>query len=587
MAIADTSEFGQIALDGARKTRGSQTQTRIRVLMVFIAAAFILIVAKLVTLGGTEADARIEGRALDEITATRPAILDRNGTEMAIDIRVPSLYAEPNRMVDKEGAIDAILSVLPDLDENMLRDRLNRDKGFVWIDRELTPAQKEQILRLGIPGLDFLTESQRFYPGGVEASHIMGMVNIDNKGIAGLESRLDQDDVALLQELGFARDRQLAPVTLSLDMRVQHALRAQLEDSLTRYQAIAAAGVILDVHTSEIIAMVSLPDFNPNEPTSFSDEWMGKKNQRFNRITLGRYELGSTFKTITFAAALDAGAVSLTDSFDARYGIRFGRYVIGDFHGKHRILQVPEIYKYSSNIGTIRMMQALGKDNYRSFLTRIGFDDPLQVELPETATSVIPDTFSEVGAATASFGHGLSITPLHMAQAVAALANGGILRPATLFPRTQAEADAVGKRIVSPETSDRIRYLMRLNALEGSGSHANKIADGYRIGGKTGTAEKVENGRYVSNRNLNAFASTFPVDDPQYAMVIIVDEPKRENEHSGDTAGWNAGEMTGRVIAQAAPLLGVQPDFSEALDDMLVPPELRQPATMMDKEDSF
>ncbi len=575
MAIAETSAFDPIALDGAKKARGTLTSTRIRVLMAFLILAFALIVGKLVTLGGTDTDAEIEGRAMDEITATRPTILDRNGAEMAVDIRVPSLYAEPNRMIDKEGAIRDLMSVLPDLDIEMLRDRLNRDKGFVWIKRELTPSQKEAILKLGIPGLDFLTESERFYPGGAEAAHIMGMTNIDNKGIAGIEKELDQDNVALLQDLGFARDRNLAPVSLAIDMRVQHAMREQLLDALSRYQAVSASGVMVDVHTGEVVAMVSLPDYDPNAPASFSDLWMDKKNQRFNRITLGRYELGSTFKTVTIAGALDAGAVTLTDSFDARFGIRFGRFVIDDFHGKHRVLTVPEVYKYSSNIGVIRIMQEMGKDNFRAFLTRAGFDDPLQIELPETETSEIPKTFSEVGAATAAFGHGLSVTPLHLAQTYAAFVNGGILLPATLYPRTREQAEAIGKRIISPETSEEIRYLMRLNALEGSGTHANKIADGYRVGGKTGTAEKVVNGKYSSNQNLNVFASAFPVDKPQYAMVILVDEPKRENEHSGETAGWNAGEVTGRIVARVAPLLGITPDFSEAIDQDLVPQQLQ------------
>lgn len=575
MALAEASDLDLIALDGARKARGTLTRTRIRVLMAFLILAFMLIVVKLVTLGGTDTNAEIEGRAIDEITATRPTILDRNGTEMAVDIRVPSLYAEPNRMVDKEGAIRDLMSVLPDLDEKTLRDRLNRDKGFVWIKRELTPSQKETILKLGIPGLDFLTESERFYPGGAEASHIMGMTNIDNQGIAGIEKVLDQDNVALLQDLGFARDRNLQPVSLSIDMRVQHALREQLLDSLSRYQAVSAAGVVLNVHTGEVVAMVSLPDYDPNTPASFSDSWMDKKNQRFNRITFGRYELGSTFKTVTMAGALDAGAITMTDSFDARFGIRFGRYVIDDFHGKHRVLTVPEIYKYSSNVGVIKIMQEMGKDNYRDFLTRAGFDAPLQIELPETETSEIPKQFSEVGAATAAFGHGLSVTPLHLAQAYAAFVNGGILLPATLYPRTRQEAELIGERVISPETSEKIRYLMRLNALEGSGTHANKLADGYRVGGKTGTAEKVVDGKYSSNRNLNVFASAFPVDKPQYAMVILVDEPKRENEQSGETAGWNAGEVTGRLVARVAPLLGITPDFSETVDQDLVPEQLQ------------
>lgn len=575
MATADTTEHAPISLDGAQKSRGSLTGTRIRVMMLVITAAFALVGVRLVNLGSRVVDTTIEGKAISEITATRPAIMDRNGTEMAVDIRVPSLYAEPNRMVDKDQALAKLMTVLPDLNAKVIRERLARDKGFVWIARELTPAQAQRILELGIPGLDFLTESKRFYPAGPEASHVLGLVNVDNKGIAGIEEHMDQENVALLQNLGFARDRALAPESLSIDMRIQHAMREQLLDALSRYQAISASGVMVDVHTGEIVAMVSLPDFDPNTPKTFTDPWMDKKNQRLNRITLGRYELGSTFKTITIAAALDSGKVKLTDNFDARFGVRFGRYTITDFHGKNRILSVPEIYKYSSNVGAIKIMQTLGKDNFRAFLTKIGFDTPLAVELPETIGSDIPKTFSDVGAATAAFGHGLSVTPLHMAQAMAALVNGGILVPATLYPRTAAEAAAMGKRVVSTDTSDRIRYLMRLNALDGSGSLANKFAAGYRLGGKTGTAEKVVNGRYSGTKNLNVFASAFPIDNPKYAMVILVDEPKRENAQSGETAGWNAGEVTGRLIERVAPLLGVAPDFSDATDAALVPAELR------------
>jgi len=578
MAMTASDEMAPIALDGGRKARGKLTHTRIRLMMLVLLTAFGLVGMRLFQLGNTVVDSSIEGQARDAITATRPAILDRNGIEMAGDIRVPSLYAEPNRMVDKNEAVSELRSVLPDLDAKWLKGRLDRDKGFVWIARELTPQQRDRILTLGIPGLDFLTESKRFYPGGSEASHILGMVNIDNQGIAGIEARMDRDDVALLQNLGFARGRDLAPVSLSIDMRVQHAMREVLLDALSRYKAADAAAVMLDVHTGEVVGLVSLPDFDPNDPRTFNDLWMGKKNQRFNRITLGRYELGSTFKTITFAAALDAGAIKMTDSFDARFGIKFGRYTIDDFHGKHRILTVPEIYKYSSNVGAIKIMQTLGKDNYRAFLTRIGFDDPLAIELPETIRSDIPKTFSDVVAATAAFGHGLSVTPLHMASAMAALVNGGTLLPATLYKRSPAQAASLGKKVVSEATSERIRYLLRLNALAGSGTHANKLADGYRVGGKTGTAEKVINGRYSSTHNLDVFASAFPIDAPRYAMVVLVDDAKPENEHSGDTAGWNAGEATGRIVHRVAPLLGIAPSFDDQLDSALVPPELRSDA---------
>lgn len=564
-----------IALDGTRKSRGNLTKARIRWVIAALVVVFGVVMGRLVYLGSIVTDQTIEGQERDVITATRPAILDRNGLELAVDIRVPSLFAEPRRIIDVDEATDAILTVLPELDREWLRNRLSGDKGFVWVKRELSPAARDRIFALGIPGLDFVTESKRFYPSGKEASHILGAVNIDNQGIAGIERHMDGEDVALLQSLGLARGNELAPVALSIDLRVQHIMYEQLVDALSRYQAVAAAGVMLDVRTGEVVAMVSLPDFDPNNPASAFEPVDGKKDQRFNRITSGIFELGSTFKTITMAGALDSGLVKMTDTFDARFGIRFGRFTIDDFHGKHRILSLPEVYKYSSNIGTIRIMQQWGKDNFRAFLSRLGFDRRVPFELPEMRDPKVPEKFSEIVAATASFGHGLSISPLHQVVAYAAFVNDGCLLPPTLYRRTEAEAKALCTQVISPQTSARIRYLMRLNALEGSGTRMNKEAAGYRAGGKTGTAEKVVDGRYSSGLNLNVFTSAFPLDDPRYAMIILVDEPKRENEQSGVTAGWNAGEVTGRIIQRAAPLLGVGPDFNEMIDANLVPIELR------------
>ena len=488
---------------------------------------------------------------------------------MAVDIRVPSLYAEPRRIIDVEEAVQKLRTVLPNLDEKWLRNRLTGDKGFVWVQRELTPSIQEQVMRLGIPGIDFITESKRFYPGMNEAAHILGSTNVDNQGIAGIERRMDTESVALLQELGLARGNALTPVELSVDMRVQHIMHDQLVDAMTRYQAIAAAGVMVDIYTGEVIALASVPDFNPNEPAT------ALVKDTFNRITAGIFEPGSTFKTVTFAGALDSGAVKLTDQFDARYGVRFGRFTIDDFHGKHRILSLSEVYKYSSNIGTIKIMQAMGKDNFRAFLSRMKFDQRVPFELPEMRVPSVPKDLSEVGAATASFGHGLSVSPLHLVTAYAAFANGGNYVPPTLYKRDIAEAEPLYERVVSPTTSEAMRYLMRLNALEGSGSQMNRAAQGYRVGGKTGTAEKVVDGRYSSSKVTNFFASAFPLDNPRYAMVIMIDEPKAENPQSGTTAGWNAGAVTGRIVQRAAPMLGVAPDFSEALDRDIVPPVLR------------
>ena len=574
MALANEAA-APIALVGTRKSRGNLTKARIRWVIAILAIVFAVVMGRLIQLGSVVTDSTIEGRERDVITATRPAILDRNGLELAVDIRVPSMFAEPRRIIDVDEATEAILTVLPTLNRDWLRKRLTGEKGFVWIKREMTPAQRDRIFALGIPGLDFVTESKRFYPSGKEASHIMGAVNIDNQGIAGIEKHMDNEDVALLQSLGLARGNELAPVDLSIDLRVQHIMYEQLLDSMTRYQAVASAAAMVDIRTGEIISMVSLPDFDPNNPSSAFEPVNGKKDQRFNRITSGIFELGSTFKTITIAGALDSGLVKMTDTFDARFGIRFGRFTIDDFHGKHRVLSLPEVYKYSSNIGTIRIMQQWGKDNFRDFLTKLGMDKRMPFELPEMRDPVVPTKWPEIVAATASFGHGLSVSPLHQLMAYAAFVNDGCLLPPTLYKRSEAQSKPLCTTIISPKTSAQIRYLMRLNALEGSGTRMNKAAAGYRAGGKTGTAEKVVNGAYSSGLNLNVFTSAFPLDNPRYALIVLVDEPKRENEQSGVTAGWNAGEVTGRIIARAAPLLGVGPDFSEMVDASIVPVELR------------
>lgn len=559
-----------ITLQGVTSLNARITRRRIAIACLLLVACFLLVGGRLVQLALVRTETTIEGRTISEIEASRPAITDRNGLEMAMDIRVPSLYAEPRRIADVEGTVAGLRSVLPDLDEAWLRQRLSGDRGFVWIKRELTPEVQDRIMMLGLPGIDFLTESRRFYPGGREAAHVLGSVNIDNQGIAGIEQTLDRQGIEALQDIGIARDQDLVPVRLSIDMRVQHALNVELADALVRYKSIAAAGVILDANSGEILALASLPDFDPNVPATALEEG------RFNRVTAGNFELGSVVKTVAFAATLDAGAVRLTDRFDARFPVRFGRFAINDFRGENRILTVPEIFRYSSNVGTIQMVQQLGKENYRAFFTRIGFDRPLETELPEMAPPKVPAQFTDVVAATAAFGHGFSISPLHMARAFAAFVNGGYLITPTIYPRSAEAARSLAVPIISSETSDRIRYLLRYNALEGSASRMNRIAMGYRAGGKTGTAEKVVNGRYGTGKNLNVFVTAFPMEAPQFVALIVVDEAEPENAQSGNTAGWNAGEVSGRVVARVAPMLGVapSPDFA-ASDAALLPAELR------------
>jgi cell division protein FtsI (penicillin-binding protein 3) len=553
-----TALSDNIAIDGARKARETVTRSRLRIALAVIVLVFGVMVVRLVALGMTPHINTVDAQTRTALLASRPVLLDRNGLELAFDIHVPSLYAEPRRIIDVPEAAEAILSVLPGLDRAWLEDRLDGDEGFVWIRRELTPRQRDQIMHLGIPGLGFLEETQRFYPGGPTASHVLGTVNIDNAGIAGIEHYLDRDlELALLQELGLARGQDLAPVHLSLDLRVQHILHDELTLALERYNAKAAAGAIMDVTNGEIVALVSLPDFDPNQPASMLEDG------RFNRITAAKFEVASIFKTVTIAGALDSGVVSLDDEVDASTGVRFGRYTISDYYGQNRILTVPEVFRYSSNIGTIRIMEAMGKEQFRAFLTRMGFDDRPRIELPEMTSSSIPASFSDVVAATASYGHGLSVTPLQMLMAQSAMVNGGYLLQPTLLRQDTADMGEAA-HVLSAQTSAQVRYLLRLNALEGSARRANVLAPGYRLGAKTGTAEKVVNGRYTGESVTTFFATSFPMEAPRYTMIVMVDEPEPEGPGTGRTAAWNAGDTTGRIVARAGAILGVVPEIAIA-----------------------
>ena len=551
-----------VEVTGTVRRHNRITRGRIAVVAALLVAGFLLIGGRLVQLGQVKLDDAIEGVTRDIIQASRPPIVDRNGITVAVDIRVPSLYAEPRRIVDVAGTAAQLRSVLPDLDDAWLRQRLSGDRGFVWIKRELTPAIEEQVMRLGLPGIDFIEESRRFYPAGPELSHVIGSVNVDNQGIAGMELAIDREELAVLQEVGLARGADLKPKVLSVDTRVQYVMRDELRAALTRFSAIAAAGAMLDIRTGEVIAMVSLPDFDPNLPVT------ALRPDSFNRITNGTFELGSTFKTITIAAALDSGAVAIDDMIDAREGVRFGRFVLD--HGRHEIMSVSDVFRYSDNIGTIRIMERMGKTALRAFLGAAGFDQRPPIELPERAAPRVPESFSDVGAATASYGYGFAATPMHMLTAVAALMNRGKLVPPTLFRRSEAEAERLARPIVSLKTSQEMQYLFRMNALLGSGRNMDAAALGYRSGGKTGTAEKAIGGRYSKTKNVTVFTSAFPMDNPRFAMLVMLDEAQAENARSTREAGWNVAVVSGQIIRRVAPMLGVLPSTAAGIDDSLM-----------------
>ncbi len=546
-----------IALEGTQKARTQQAGNRIVIVMGTIGLIYSVLVGKLIWLGMQEEGGLASRLSVDRSTsAIRPKLVDRNGQILAMDIKMASLFAEPRRIVDVDETMELLTTVLPNLNYKKTFRKLSSKAGFVWIKREMTPKQQNEILALGIPGIGFRNENRRFYPGGPVASHILGLVNIDNKGIAGIEKYLDDNGLADLHKAGFAVKQELKPVKMAIDLRVQYAIRDELSKAIKRYRAIAAAAVVMDVNTGEIRGMVSLPDYNPNNPVDAA------KSDRLNRMSAGLFEMGSTFKTFTTAMALDSGLVKIQDKFDARKPIKIARYKITDFHGKRRILSVPEIFIYSSNIGTAKMADKVGIKGHKEFLTRMGLLTRMKgFELPEIAKPTQPKKWKKINSITISFGHGVSTTPLQTAMAAAALMNGGKLIPPTLFPRTKEEADKIATRVVSEKTSSLMRYLFRLNVLKGSGRKSE--VQGYLVGGKTGTAEKVVNGRYSRAKRFNAFLSAFPLDNPQYVVLVIVDEPKPEKGNRYATAGWNAAPTVKAIISRTGPMLGVQPDFSE------------------------
>lgn len=552
-----TGEMKSRACPDPRKAEAERGRGRIALAMSLFVVVYIAIAGRLVALGFSEERPNVAYETAQEaVAAARPDIVDRNGEILATDLSTASLYAEPRRLLDVDEAIEALATVMPDLASAATRRRLASDAGFVWLKREITKEEREKVHALGIPGIDFLTENRRFYPGGALAGHILGLVNVDNAGIAGLEKYVDDNGLAALHLAGLARTGEdLAPVRLSLDIRVQHAVRDELFRALDRYRAIAGIGIVLDVHTGEVVAMSSLPDYDPNDPAQALEK------DRMNRATGGVFELGSVFKTFTTAMALDSGKVRLTDSFDARQPIHIASYTIHDFHGKHRMLSVPEVFIYSSNIGTARMALTAGIDTEKAFFKRIGLLDPIQTELPEVASPMLPPKWSTLAAMTISFGHGLSVSPMHAAVAAAALMNGGNLIEPTFFPRTRSEALAIAKPVVSPATSKAMRDLFLLNAQKGSGKNAR--VEGYRVGGKTGTAEKVVNGRYVGSKRFNSFLAAFPMDDPQYVVLVVIDEPKPEEGKHYATAGMNAAPTVANIVRRVAPMLGVAPKFQD------------------------
>ncbi|MGD8310235.1 MAG: penicillin-binding protein 2 [Chromatiales bacterium] len=537
--------------DLERRSHLETSRNRLLLAGALFTAAFVAVGVRMVDLSGPQP---VEERTLAAVDAGRvytgrAEIVDRTGTVLATTLKTASLYADARRVRNPDEVARKLVAVLPELDYDTARKRLASGRSFVWLHRNLTPREQYEVNALGEPGLDFQQEEQRVYPQGPLAAHVLGFVDIDGRGIAGIERTFD----------GRLRGEH-EQLQLSLDLRVQNILREELARAMTTYSAIGATGIVLDANTGEVVALASLPDFDPNHPAEAPSE------TRFNRATMGVYELGSTFKLLTAAAALDAGTVNITGGYDASNPIHVARFTINDFHAKKRWLSVPEILIYSSNIGAAKMALDLGVERHKAFIERIGMTRPANLELPETADPLVPSgKWRELTSMTIAYGHGIAVTPLHLANAVAAIANGGFLRQATLVRRAE-DGPMPAHQVISLSTSEQMRKLMRLVVTHGSGRNAN--VPGYQVGGKTGTAEKLSpTGGYAKHKLFSSFIAAFPMDKPRYVVFAALDEPKgTEETHGYATAGWVTAPAVGTVISRIAPILGVAPD----------PVELRQ-----------
>lgn len=545
-----------IATDwGSRREQpAAARQLRRRASLVTLAAglAFILVAGQLARLATSGGDGEVA--TLSEPIAqsfARPDIVDRNGRLMATDVEMPSLFADPSLVLSRDEVAEKLATVLPSIDQAAIRASLeDSSRRFVWLERGLAPRTAQTIHDLGLPGLSFRDELRRAYPLGDLAGHTLGYVNVDNKGLAGIERFIDE--TVGVEAVHGATLSANAPVRLSLDIGVEHGLEDELAAAIRTYEAAAAAGLVMDVRTGELLAAVSLPGIDPSRPTA--------DPAHLDRIAGSTFELGSIWKTVTIAMALDAGEVSLDTVLDVTKPLVAGTYTITDLHPAGRPLTVTEVFTHSSNVGAGMLAIAAGPARQQAFLDRLGLMASLRTEAGPVAAPQLPQRFERVEQITVSYGHGIAVAPIQFAAAAASLINGGKRVQPTLLARG-ADWDVPRSEVVSAKTSAMMRDLLRRNVTDPSGTGKRADVPGYRVGGKTGTADIPRAGSYATNAVIASFLAAFPMDAPQYLVLVMLFEPKGTAETHGETlAGLNAAPTAGRVIERIAPLLGVVSD---------------------------
>lgn len=535
---------------GQRQTLVATAHVRLMILMLLFAAGVTLILGRLIMLGLFSAPSAV--RAGGAALIQRADILDRNGAPLARTINAWAIGVHPRKLLGDRRVIAAQLAAaMPEHDAAYFYAQITKPVNYTYLRRHASPALVNRINAIGEPGLVYTQEAERLYPQSTLAAHVLGFLGPDGHGVSGIERALD-DRLSNAVEAS-------SPVTLSIDTRVQAAMESELGRAMTGFKAKGATGLVLDVDTGELISMVSLPVFNPNKVSAASRESLR------NNVTQSVYELGSAFKPITMATAIESGVVtSMAKRFDATQPLRVGGFTIHDDHAQRRYLNIPETLIHSSNIATARIADEIGKDRLAAMFTALGFNTKPDIELREKGSPIWPRYWARTTVMTTAYGHGIAVTPLHLASAYATLVNGGVWRPATLLKVAPGHA-AKGRRVLSPATSARLRQLLRLIVTDGTGKKGE--APGYRVGGKTGTAEVAGKGGYSRKSNVSTFAAAFPMDAPRYVVIAMLDSPVGNAESFGlTTAAWTAAPVVSRVISRTGTMLGIMPDERRDVD---------------------
>ena len=543
-------------------TKDAGAGVRTRLVMLGMTVLFACVAAQLSRLAATSGPEVVV--SLTEPMArsyVRPDIIDRGGRLIATDLEMPSLYADPSLVQSLDDTTERLGGLLHDLDQSELRKQLSdRNRRFIWLRRGLSPRLAQQVHDLGLPGLEFRTELRRAYPLERLAGHVLGSVNIDNKGANGVERAID-DTVGVEATVGAPAKAGL-PVRLTLDIGVQHALEEELDGAMARYEAKGIAGLVMDVKTGAMLASSSLPGVDPARLSEVLDP------ARLDKIQGGTYELGSVFKIFTIAMALDSGQVKPETVIDVTKPLTAGRFTIKDFHASGRPLTVSEIFLHSSNIGSGMLALAEGPERQKAFLDKLGLITAMRTEAGPVAPPQLPAQFGRAEQITIAYGHGLAVAPVQFAAAAASIVNGGTKVTPTYF-QERANSATTGDRVISVETSRSLSTMLRRNVAEREGTGKRADVPGFRVGGKTGTAEMPGRGGYQEKSVVSSFLAAFPMDEPKYLVMVMIFEPKGNDASAGEVlAGRNAAPTAGAIITRIAPLLGVKPanDIAQAGD---------------------